>query len=163
MLCARMITLHYIIFELLPFVLFHTILSGAYLKKYLRYQLKTSLVDRSYWGGVQHTRMITYHALFFSYCPLLFSAISIHIGFKYAITSAISFHYQTTSLKIELFCSTTYTFFQWANTFGVGWPCWHGSFCFTNVHPFHYRSLHFNAILRAFEFVKHTFIYNYCN
>jgi hypothetical protein len=30
---------------------------------------------------------------FFSYCPLLFSAISIHIGFKSVITSAISFHY----------------------------------------------------------------------
>jgi hypothetical protein len=54
-------------------------------------------MDRFYWGGVQHTRMITYPALFFSYCPLLFSAISIHIGFKSVITSAISFHYQKTS------------------------------------------------------------------
>jgi hypothetical protein len=33
----------------------------------------------------------------FSYCPLLFSVISIHIGFKYVITSAISFYYQKTS------------------------------------------------------------------
>jgi hypothetical protein len=32
----------------------------------------------------------------FSNCPLLFSVISIHIGFKYVITSAISFHYQKT-------------------------------------------------------------------
>jgi hypothetical protein len=43
--------------------------------------------------------MITYPALFCSYCPLLFSAISIYIGFKSVITSAISFHYQKTSLQ----------------------------------------------------------------
>jgi hypothetical protein len=46
---------------------------------------------------MQHTRMITYPALFLSYCRLLFSAISIHIGFKSVITIAISFHYQKTS------------------------------------------------------------------
>jgi hypothetical protein len=39
---------------------------------------------------MQHTRMITYPALFFSHCPLLFSAISIHIGFKSVITIAYS-------------------------------------------------------------------------
>jgi hypothetical protein len=34
MLCARIITLPYIFFEWLPFVLFHTILSGAYLMRF---------------------------------------------------------------------------------------------------------------------------------
>jgi hypothetical protein len=41
--------------------------------------------------------MLRLAVLLFSYCPLLFSAISIHIGFKSVITSAISFHYQKTS------------------------------------------------------------------
>jgi hypothetical protein len=47
--------------------------------------------------------MITYPILFFSYCPLLFSAISIHIGFKSVITSANSFHDPKDVLKLNYF------------------------------------------------------------
>ena len=40
-------------------------LSGAYLKKYQRYKLETSQVDRSHWG-LQCTRTITLAIVFFS-------------------------------------------------------------------------------------------------
>ena len=50
--CTETITLACLIFELLPFVYFHTwILSGAYLKNYTSYGYEILLVDRSYQGG----------------------------------------------------------------------------------------------------------------
>ena len=50
--CKWIITLACLIFELLPFIVFHTwSLSGAYLKHYTSYDYETSWVDRSHQGG----------------------------------------------------------------------------------------------------------------
>ena len=54
--CTGTITLACLIFELLPFVYFHTwILSGAYLQNYTSYGYEILWVDRSHQGGVQCT------------------------------------------------------------------------------------------------------------
>jgi hypothetical protein len=50
---------------------------------------------------VQHTRMLTYSALFFSYCPLLFSAISIHMGFNSFYHSSHKFSLPKDLLKLN--------------------------------------------------------------
>ena len=70
--CTGTITLACLIFELLPFVYFHTwILSGAYLQNYTSYGYEILWVDRSHQGGVQCTWTITFVCFFFfSYCPL---------------------------------------------------------------------------------------------
>ena len=58
--CPRTITLACLIFELLPFVYFHTwILSGAYLQNDTSYGYEILWVDRSHQGGVQCTWTIT--------------------------------------------------------------------------------------------------------
>ena len=58
--CTGTITLAYLIFELLPFVYFHTwILSEAYLQNYTSYGYEILWVDRSHQGGVQCTWTIT--------------------------------------------------------------------------------------------------------
>ena len=48
-----------------------TFLSGAYLQKYLRYQLQTSQVDRSHKEGVQYTRTITLYSVFLELLPFV--------------------------------------------------------------------------------------------
>ena len=48
-----------------------TFLSGAYLQKYLRYQLQTSQVDRSHLGGVQYTRTTTLSSVFLELLPFV--------------------------------------------------------------------------------------------
>ena len=73
--CIGTITLACLIFELLPFVYFHTwILSGAYLQNYTSYGYEILWVDRSHQGGVQCSWTITlvcfFFFFFFSYCPL---------------------------------------------------------------------------------------------
>ena len=58
--CTGIITLACLIFELLPFVVFHTwILSRAYLQNHTSYSCETSWVDRSHQGGVQCMGIIT--------------------------------------------------------------------------------------------------------
>ena len=58
--CTWTITLACLIFELLPFVYFHTwILSGAYLKNYTSHGYEILWVDRSHHMGVQCTGTIT--------------------------------------------------------------------------------------------------------
>ena len=74
--CARIITLHFLFFELLPFVNFHTlILSEPFLLYYKSYRLETSYEDGYHWEGVQCLRIITLHLLFLSYWPLLISFV----------------------------------------------------------------------------------------
>ena len=69
--CMGTITLACLIFELLPFVYFHTwILSRAYLQNYTSYGYEILWVDRSHQGGVQGTWTIALVCFFFSYCPL---------------------------------------------------------------------------------------------
>ena len=64
--CTGTITLACLIFELLPFVYFHTwILSGAYFQNYTSYGYEILFVDRSYQGGVQCTGTITLACLIF--------------------------------------------------------------------------------------------------
>ena len=59
--CTWTVTLGCLIFELLPFVYFHTwILSGAYLQNCTKYGYKILWVDRSHQGGVQCTWTITF-------------------------------------------------------------------------------------------------------
>ena len=71
--CTRTITLTCLIFELLPFVYFHTlILSGAYLQNCTSYGYEILLVDRSYQGGVQCTETITLIYLIFELLPLVY-------------------------------------------------------------------------------------------
>jgi hypothetical protein len=48
-----------------------SLLSGAYLKKYLKYQLETSKMDRCHWGGVQRIRTITLPGIFFQLLPFV--------------------------------------------------------------------------------------------
>ena len=69
--CTGTITLAFLIFELLPFVYFHTwFLSGAYFQNYTSYGYEILWVDRSHQGGVQCTWTITVVCFFLSYCPL---------------------------------------------------------------------------------------------
>ena len=64
--CLETITLAYLIFELLPFVYFHTwILSGAYLQNYTSYGYEILWVDRYHQGGVQCIGTITLACLIF--------------------------------------------------------------------------------------------------
>ena len=81
--CTRTTTIHFLILELLPFVIFHTwILSLSvtnllrlYLNDYYRFEHETSGLYRSHWVKVHCTRTITLHFLisellsfvFFSY------------------------------------------------------------------------------------------------
>ena len=63
----RTITLACLIFELLPFVYFHTwFLSGAYLKNYTSYGYEILWVNRSHQGGVQCIWTLTLACLIFS-------------------------------------------------------------------------------------------------
>ena len=67
------ITLACLIFELLPFVYFHTwILSGAYLQNYNSYGYEILWVDRSHQGGVQCKWTITLASLMFELLPFIF-------------------------------------------------------------------------------------------
>ena len=62
-----------LIFELLPFVYFHTwILSGAYLQNYTSYGYEILWVDRSHQGGVQCTWTITLACLIFELLPFVY-------------------------------------------------------------------------------------------
>ena len=71
--CTGTVTLACIIFELLPFVYFHTwILSGAYLQNYTSYGYEILWVDRSYQGGVQCTGTITLACLIFELLPFVY-------------------------------------------------------------------------------------------
>ena len=71
--CTWTITLACLIFELLPFVYFHTwILSGAYLQNYTSYGYKILWVDRSHQGGVQCTWTITLACLIFELLPFVY-------------------------------------------------------------------------------------------
>ena len=71
--CTGTITLACLIFELLPFVYFHTrILSGAYLQNYTSYGYEILLVDRSYHGGVQCTGTITLACYIFELLPFVY-------------------------------------------------------------------------------------------
>ena len=64
--CTWTLTLVYLIFELLPLVLFLTfIFFGAYLQNYTSYGYEILLVDRSHQGGVQCTETITLAYLIF--------------------------------------------------------------------------------------------------
>ena len=61
------------IFELLPFVYFHTwILSGAYLQNYTSYGYEILWVDRSHQGGVHCTWTVTLACLIFELLPFVF-------------------------------------------------------------------------------------------
>ena len=67
------ITLACLIFELLPFVYFHTwILSGTYLQNYTSYGYEILRVDRSHLGGVQCKWTITLACLFFQLLPFVY-------------------------------------------------------------------------------------------
>ena len=71
--CTGTITLACLIFELLPFVYFHTgILSGAYLQNYTSYGFEILWVDRSYQGGMQCTGTITLAWLIFELLPFVY-------------------------------------------------------------------------------------------
>ena len=71
--CTGTITLAYLIFELLPFVYFHTwILSGAYLQNYTSYGYEILWVNRSHQGGVQCTGTITLACLIFELWPFVY-------------------------------------------------------------------------------------------
>ena len=71
--CTGTITLAYFIFELLPFVYFHTwILSWAYLQNYTSYGYEILWVDRSHQGGVQYTATITLACLIFEWLPFVY-------------------------------------------------------------------------------------------
>ena len=64
------ITLACLIFELLPFVYFHTwFLSGAYLQNYTSHVYEIWWVDRSHQGGVQCTGTVTLACLIFELLP----------------------------------------------------------------------------------------------
>ena len=70
--CEGIITLACLIFELLPFVVFHTwILSGEYLQNYTSYGYEISWVDRSHKGEVQCTGIITFACLIFELVPFV--------------------------------------------------------------------------------------------
>ena len=67
------VTLACLIFELLPFVYFHTwILSGAYLQIYTSYGYKILWVDRSHQRGVQCTWTVTLAFLIFELLPFVY-------------------------------------------------------------------------------------------
>ena len=71
--CTGTITLACLIFELLPFVYFHTwILSGAYLQNYTSYGYESLWVDRSHQGGVQWTWTVTLGCLIFELLPSVY-------------------------------------------------------------------------------------------
>ena len=71
--CTGTITLACLMFELLPFVYFHTcILSGAYLQNYTSYGYEILLVDRSYQGGVQCTETMTLPCLIYELLPFVY-------------------------------------------------------------------------------------------
>ena len=71
--CTGTITLACLIFELLPFVYFHTwILSEAYLQNFTSYGYEILLVDRSYQAGVQWTGTITLASLIFELLPFVY-------------------------------------------------------------------------------------------
>ena len=71
--CTGTITFTCLIFELLPFVYFHTwILFGAYLHNYTSYGYEILLVDRSYEGGVQCMGTITLACLIFELLPFVY-------------------------------------------------------------------------------------------
>ena len=71
--CTGTTTLACLIFELLPFVYFHTwILSGAYLQNYTSYGYEILLLDRSYQGGMQCTGTITLPCLIFELLPFVY-------------------------------------------------------------------------------------------
>ena len=67
------VTLACLIFQLLPFVYFHTlILSRTYLQNYTRYVYEILWVDISYQGGVQCTWTVTLVYLFFELLPFVY-------------------------------------------------------------------------------------------
>ena len=67
------ITLACFIFELLPFVYFHTwILSGASLQNYTRYGYEILWVDRSHLGGLQCRWTVTLACLVFELLPFVY-------------------------------------------------------------------------------------------
>ena len=71
--CTGTITLACLIFELLPFVYFHTwILFGAYLQNYTSYGYEILWVYRSHQRGVQCTGTITLACLFFELLPFVY-------------------------------------------------------------------------------------------
>ena len=70
--CKRIVTLHLIFFELLPFVNFHTLfLSWPFLLYYKSYRLETSNEDGYHWEEVQCLNIITLHFLFFELLPFV--------------------------------------------------------------------------------------------
>ena len=79
--CTGTITLACLIFELLPFVNFHTwIFSGAYLQNYTSYGYEILWMDRSYQGGVQCIGTITLACLLFELLPFVYFHIWILSG-----------------------------------------------------------------------------------
>ena len=71
--CTSTITLSCLIFELLPFVYFHTwFLSGAYLQNCTSYGYEILWVDRSHQGGVQCTWTVTLACLIFESLPFVY-------------------------------------------------------------------------------------------
>ena len=71
--CTWTLTLVCLIFELLPFVYFHTwILSGAYLQNYISCGYEILWVDRSHQGGVQCTWTLTLACLIFELLPFVY-------------------------------------------------------------------------------------------
>ena len=92
--CTWTLTLACLIFELLPFVYFHTwILSWAYLQNYTSYGHEILWVDRSYQGGVQCTWTLTLACLIFELMPFGFFILEfcpVHIS-KTILTMAMKF------------------------------------------------------------------------
>ena len=71
--CTWTVTLACLIFQLLPFVYFHTwILSGAYLQNYTSYGYEILLVDTSHLGGLQCTWTVTLACLIFELLPIVY-------------------------------------------------------------------------------------------
>ena len=71
--CTRIVTLACLIFELLPFVYFHTwFLSGAYLQNCTSYGYEILWVDRSHQGGVKCTWTVTLARLIFESLPFVY-------------------------------------------------------------------------------------------
>ena len=86
--CTRTITLACFIFQLLPFVYFHTwFLSGAYLQNCISYGYEILWVDRSHQGRVQCTWTVTLACLIFELLPFIFHTLILSRAYLQHYTS----------------------------------------------------------------------------
>ena len=92
--CTWTVTLACLIFQLLPFVYFHSwILSRTYLQDYTSYVYEIFWVDRSHQGGVQSTWTVTLVYLFLELLPFVYFHIEfcmVHIS-KTILVMAMKF------------------------------------------------------------------------